>query len=88
MTAVPLRWGDPCTGTGRPQVQQLAGTVPPKLSITGAETKQQGEETARGTQLQGGMEWQKRLFSQVGCLQGLSLGHQESSKLLYFGLSV
>lgn len=59
-----------------------------QISITGAETKQQGEETARGTQLQGGMAWQKRLFSQAGGLQGLLLGHQKSSKLLYFGLSV
>lgn len=70
-------------------MQQLAGMVPPKLTISRAETEQQGGEMARGTQLQAGMEWQqKRFFSQAGCLQGLLLGLQRSSKLLYFGLSV
>lgn len=51
--------------------------VPPKLSITGADSEQQGRETAGGTQLQGEMEWQqKKVFSQAGGLQGLSLGLQ------------
>lgn len=70
-------------------MRQLAGMVPPKLSITRAGTEHQGREMAKGMQLQGGMEWQQKgVSSQAGCLQGLLLGLQGSSKLLYFGLSV
>lgn len=70
-------------------MKQLAETVPLELSITGVETKQQGGEMARGSQLQAGMEWQqKRVFSWAGHLKGLSLDLQESPELLCFGLLV
>lgn len=83
---MPPKWGDPCRGTGQLYMKQLAETVPLELSITGVETKQQGGETARGSQLQAGVEWQqKRVFSWAGHLKGLSLDLQESPELLYLG---
>lgn len=68
-------------------MQQLAGIVPPKLSVTRAETKQQGWGDGEKDAAAGWDGVAAEVFSQAGCLQGLSLGLHGSLKLLYFGLS-